>query len=156
MVASAAMPILYRPVKIDGDLFCDGALIDLAPMDAICCKQSLNVVIVHHVSRRSPTGTAGLEETLSRPWTMIELLNRMLFHQRPWYLADDPISFQRCPCGCGAVVIVLEPQLAPLEWPLTEGGSLIIESTKSRIHSLLKPYYRDLISDPRNRLPGPK
>ena len=31
MMASAAMPVLYRPVKIDGEYYCDGALIELAP-----------------------------------------------------------------------------------------------------------------------------
>jgi predicted acylesterase/phospholipase RssA len=52
MVASAAIPILYRPVKIDGEYYCDGALIELAPMDAICCKHQLDAVIIHHVSQK--------------------------------------------------------------------------------------------------------
>lgn len=52
MMASAAMPLLYRPVKIEGNLYCDGALIELAPMDAICCKHGLDAVIIHHASQR--------------------------------------------------------------------------------------------------------
>lgn len=155
MVASAAMPILYRPVKIHGDLFCDGALIDLAPMDAICCKQSLDVVIVHHVSRRFPTDIAGLDETVNKPWTMIELLNRMLYHQRPWYLADDPISFQRCPCGCGAAIVVIEPKLPPLKWPLTEGGPAIQEADIEQVEMLLRPHLEALLTDPGKKLPLP-
>lgn len=50
MMASAAMPMLYRPVEIDGDWYCDGALVDLAPMDAICCRHGLDVLIIHHVA----------------------------------------------------------------------------------------------------------
>jgi len=155
MVASAAMPILYRPVNIDGDLFCDGALIDLAPMDAICCKQSLDVVIVHHVSPRSPTDIAGLEETVNKPWTMIELLNRMLYHQRPWYLADDPLSFQRCPCGCGAAIVVIEPKLPPLKWPMTEGGPAIQKADIEQVKMLLRPHLEAMLADPRKKLPLP-
>jgi hypothetical protein len=156
MVASAAMPVLYRPVAIDGDLFCDGALIDLAPMDAVCCKQSLDVLIIHHVSRRSSTDIEGLNKIVNGRWTMIELLNRLLYHHRPWYLSDEAISFNRCPCGCGAVVIVLEPGLAPFEWPMTDGGDSVLKSVANQIGDLLAPYCADLVSDPRNNLPGPK
>lgn len=52
MTASAAMPILYDPVRIEGQYYCDGALIDFAPTDAICCRHQLDVVIVHHVSQQ--------------------------------------------------------------------------------------------------------
>ena len=31
ILASAAMPVLYRPVAIEGELYCDGALLDLLP-----------------------------------------------------------------------------------------------------------------------------
>ncbi len=156
MIASSAMPILYRPVEIDGDLYCDGALIDFAPTDSICCKQSLDVVIVHHVSPRIATDTAGLKAAVNKPWAVIEVLNRLLFRQRPWYLSDEPISFQRCPCGCGAVVVVLEPQLAPLSWPVTKEGPMILGETRNQIHKLLKPFYQDLITDPRGKLPSPE
>jgi len=155
MVASAAMPVLYRPVAIDGDLYCDGALIDLAPMDAICCKQSLDVLIVHHVSRRSSGDIEGLNRIVNGRWAMIELLNRLLYHHRPWYLSDSPISFIRCPCGCGAVVVVLEPELMPFEWPMTDGGEFVLKSVANQIGELLAPYCKDLVNDPRNRLPGP-
>lgn len=155
MVASAAVPVLYRPVPIGDDLFCDGATIDLAPIDAICCKQSLDVVIVHHVSRRLKSGTAELDQAMEKPWTMFKLLDRILYHHRPWYLSDQPLSFQRCRCGCGAVIVVLEPELAPMEWPFTKGGQATLESSRAQTASLLEPYVRDLISNPRETLPGP-
>ncbi len=146
MVASAAMPILYRPIKIDGDLFCDGALIDLAPMDAICCKQSLDVVIVHHTSQRYDVSE--LRNVLQKPWSMIELLNRMFYHRRPWYLSDDRLSFHKCPCGCNATIVVLEPELPPLKWPLIEGGARIQAEAKQQTMSLLQPHIKDLLADP--------
>lgn len=156
MIASAAMPIMYRPVEIDGDLFCDGALIDFAPTDAVCCKQSLDVVIVHHVSPRIRKDAAGLAEAVNKPWAVIELLGRLLFRQRPWFLSDEAVSFQRCPCGCSAVIVVLEPKLAPLSWPVTEEGPAIIGETRNQIHQLLEPFYQDLITDPRGKLPSPE
>ena len=51
MTASAAMPILYDPVRIDDEYYRDGALIDFAPTDAICCRHRLDLVIVNHVSQ---------------------------------------------------------------------------------------------------------
>ncbi len=33
---SAVMPVLYRPVEIDGELYTDGAVIELAPTEADC------------------------------------------------------------------------------------------------------------------------
>jgi len=155
IVASAAMPLLYRPVEIDGDLFCDGAVVDLAPIDSICCQQSLDVVIVHHVSRRTGTGMEQLQKTMQAPWTLVNLLDRLLYHHRPWYLSDQPISFQRCRCGCGAVIVVLEPELMPMEWPLIEGGMATLESAGVQTANLLQPYIQSLISKPREALPGP-
>lgn len=155
LVASAAIPVLYRPVSIGDDLYCDGAMIELAPVDAVCCKQSLDAVIVHHVSRRSFSGPAELRQAIAKPWTLIKLLDRILYHHRPWYLSDQPLSFQRCRCGCGAVIIVLEPELAPMEWPLTEGGLATLETARAQTARLLEPYIRKLLSNPREALPGP-
>jgi len=155
IVASAAMPLLYRPVELEGDLYCDGAVVDLAPIDSICCKQSLDAVIVHHVSRRTGTGMERLRKSMQAPWTLINLLDRILYHHRPWYLSDRPIGFQRCRCGCGAAIIVLEPELMPMEWPLTEGGMATLESARTQTVKLLQPYIQKLISIPRETLPGP-
>lgn len=153
MVASAAMPLLYRPVQIEGDLYCDGAMIDLAPTDAVCCKQSLDVLIVHHVSRRSISGKQELRQAMTKPWTMVKILDRILYHHRPWYLSNKPLSFQRCPCGCDAVIVVLEPELLPMEWPLTKGGRGLLEATRSRTIELLGPYIQKLLTNPRTTLP---
>lgn len=155
MVASAAMPVLYRPVEIDGGLYCDGALIDLAPTDAICCKHGLDALIVHHVSQR-PVGSGGVRQILQQPWSMISILNRLLYYQRPWYLSEEPLGFWHCPCGCGAVVIVIEPDLPDLNWPLTQGGARIQQAARQQTENLLRPYLDALHSDPRSRLQVPK
>lgn len=155
LVASAAMPLLYRPVQIGEDYFCDGAMIDLAPTDAVCCKQSLDVLIVHHVSRRSISGAREMQQAMTEPWTMVKILDRILYHHRPWYLSEQSLSFRRCPCGCGAVIVVLEPELSPLEWPITEGGSAVIEDAEEQTMEFLQPYIENLLSNPRDALPGP-
>ena len=154
MVASAAMPVLYRPVEIDGDWYCDGALVDLAPMDAICCKHRLDALIIHHVAMRH-AGTEDLARLRARPWSLLEILSRLLFWRRPWYLSDAPLTFHRCPCHCGAAVVVLEPQLPELAWPLTEGGPQVQVAAREQAEGLLRPYLEALLSDPRNRLPVP-
>jgi predicted acylesterase/phospholipase RssA len=151
MMASAAMPVLYRPVEIDANFYCDGALIEMAPMDAICCKHGLDAVIIHHVSQR---GSGDIRSALRGRWALLEIMNRLLFHQRPWYLADEGgISFHRCPCDCGAVVVVIEPELPALSWPLTEGGSKVQNAAKTQAVSLLQPYLEDLMNNPQEKLP---
>ena len=113
MMASAAMPILYKPVNIDGRYYCDGALIELAPIDNICCKHGLDALIVHQVGQHF--GHRGdMSEVIRQPWSLLEIVNRLLFHQRPWYLSDEELSFKHCRCGCGAVIVVLEPELPEL------------------------------------------
>lgn len=152
MVASSAMPIFYEPEKIDGQYFCDGALIDFAPTDAICCKYDLDVVIVHHVSQNFGIESE-IDDALKDRWAMLEIINRLLFRIKPWYLTDEPLSFHRCPCGCGAVVIVLEPDLPYMRWPVTEGGNSVLHSTREQTEDLLTPYMGKLMENPRDGLP---
>ncbi len=151
MVASAAVPILYRPVAIDGDWYCDGALVDLAPMDAICCRHGLDVLLIHHVATRQ----TDIERLLHNRWSMFRILERLLFRHRPWYLSEEQLTFRRCPCQCGAVVVVIEPQLPELAWPATAGSSATQATAETQTIELLRPYLEALLSDPRNLLPGP-
>lgn len=153
MMASAAMPALYRPVQIDGDFYCDGALVDLAPMDAICCRHRLDALIVHHVAQRYDQ-PGGIEEVLGRRWALAEISARLLFHRRPWYLSDDRLTLRRCPCGCGAAIVVLEPDLPELRWPLTERGPKVQQAALAQTLALLKPYADALLTDPRAGLPA--
>tara|TARA_R110001592_G_scaffold148073_2_gene372710 strand:+ start:7460 stop:8083 length:624 start_codon:yes stop_codon:yes gene_type:complete len=55
IMASAAMPGLYEPVEIEGQYYTDGAVIDLAPADAICCRYQLDMLLVHHLAQRDYT-----------------------------------------------------------------------------------------------------
>lgn len=146
MLASAAVPLLYQPVEIDGEFYCDGALLDLAPTDAICCKQQLDVLIIHHVAERSE-GQQGLRRAMEQPWSVIEILNRLLYQRRPWYLSDDQLSFKQCPCGCNAVIITIEPNLPRLEWPVTTSGSQVFQSAMDQTSNLLAPYKKALIKN---------
>jgi len=154
MIASAAIPLLYRPVEIDGDWYCDGALVDLAPMDAICCKHHLDALIIHHVAARF-AGQQELTRLPDRSWAILEILGRLLFGRRPWYLSDEPLSFHRCPCACGAAVIVIEPKLPELPWPMTEGGPAVQAAARTQAETLLRPHLAGLMSDPRRQLPVP-
>jgi predicted acylesterase/phospholipase RssA len=126
-IASAAMPVLYRPVALDGDLYCDGALVTLAPTEAICCRFGLDLLIVHHVSVRR-TERPELGRVLTRRWSLLSMLHRVLYRQQPWYLGERPLSRSVCPCGCGAPVMVVEPNLPELDWPLTAAGPAIEEA----------------------------
>ena len=139
MVASAAIPVLYQPVEIDGEYYSDGAVVDLAPTDAICCQHNLDILIVHHATQRS-TSKSKLNDPMSSRWTLIEILNTLLYRQRPWYLSDKPVTVRRCPCGCNAFVIIIEPDLPTLEWPSTNTGSRVLQSAMDQTESLLKPY----------------
>lgn len=151
MMASAAMPAFYKPVQIDGDLYCDGALIDLAPMDAICCRHGLDALLVHHVARRHDR-TEGVETILGSRWAFAEISARVLFHRRPWYLSDERLTLRRCPGGCGAAIVVIEPDLPDLGWPVTEGGPRVQQSARAQALALLQPLADALLTDPRARL----
>lgn len=146
MVASAAIPMLYQPVEIKGEFYSDGALIDLAPTDAICCHYNLDILIIHHVAQRSE-GSNSLQQVMKQPWTMIEIMNRLLYRQRPWYLSDKPLTLRRCPCGCDALVIVIEPTLPTLEWPVTQNGFNVLHSARQQTDALLEPYLEVLKDD---------
>ncbi|MBT8117862.1 MAG: patatin-like phospholipase family protein [Gammaproteobacteria bacterium] len=152
MTASAAMPILYDPVRIDGEYYCDGALIDFAPTDAICCHHRLDVVIVHHVSQQFGIH-CDLESSLEDSWAMLEIVNRLVFRERPWYLSGEPLTLHHCPCGCGAIVVVLEPELPEMRWPITKDGDATRLRAREQAELLLAPYLDALISDPRKQLP---
>lgn len=152
MTASAAMPILYEPVKIDGEYYCDGALIDFAPTDAICCRHQLDVVIVHHVSQHFGVHQK-LDVALKDTWAMLEIVNRLVFREKPWYLSCEPISLHHCPCGCGAIVIVIQPELPAMRWPVTKGGDATQHRAREQAESLLQPYMNALLNNPRKQLP---
>ncbi len=147
-MASAAMPLLYEPVEIDGEYFTDGAIIDLAPAEAICCKHELDVLFVHHVAQSVYT-TRELESAFERPWTIVNILDRVIYRQRPWYTIGQPRSIHPCPCGCRAVVVVIEPALPELLWPITEGGAAIVQAAQSQTLTQLEPIIELLNTDPR-------
>jgi len=157
IMASAAIPILYQPIKIDGMYCCDGAVVDFAPTDAICCLHNLDVVIVNHVSQSSDE-KQGLEQALSQPWSMLRIIDRLLYRARPWYLPEERaksprVSSRRCPCGCGAIIVVVEPDLPELSWPMTEGGMDIMQLAQQQTEELLRPHKKALSEDPRGMFP---
>lgn len=149
IVASASIPLLYHPVEIDGEFFCDGGIIDLAPTDAICCRHNLDVLLVHHVATRT-AGFHGVRESGPDSWPMVEILDTLLFRARPWYLSDEAITFRSCPCDCGALIVVVEPGLPELPWPKTDLGPWIQQQAKIQARTLLSPHLQDLLRHPEN------
>jgi len=147
IMASAAMPVLYRPVEIDNEWYSDGAMIELAPTEAICCKHGLDALIVHHTAIHRDC-EEGLAWALKQPWSLIEILYLLLYRQRPWYLSDQALTFHRCPGGCGAPVIVVEPDLPELHWPLTTGGDAVQTAAMDQVLRLLQPHVENLKTDP--------
>jgi len=145
IVASATIPLLYQPIEIDGRYYCDGAVIDLAPTDAICCRHHLDVLIVHHVANRA-RGVHGMKEDAS--WPMAEILNTLLFRHRPWYLSDQALTFRNCPCGCKALITVLEPELPDIPWPQTDKGRMVRLQALDQTKHLLAPHVETLCGNP--------
>lgn len=137
IMASAAIPVLYRPVEIDGELFSDGATLDLAPTDAICCKYDLDILIVHHTAVHRQ-GKAGLQHILTQPWSLLKILYLQLYSERPWYLVDKLVNETRCQCGCGALVLVLKPELPELGWPLKGNALALQEAARTQCIHLLE------------------
>lgn len=148
LMASAAMPGFYEPVEIDGEYFTDGAIIDLAPAEAICCQHELDVLLVHHVAHRNYS-TAELSKTFQQPWTIVNILHRLIYRRQPWYTTGQPKGIHACPCGCKAVVVVVEPDLPELVWPVTSGGDTIIETAQLHTLAQLQPILKSLNADPR-------
>jgi alkylhydroperoxidase family enzyme len=50
-------------------------------------------------------------------------------------------------------VIVIEPKLPELLWPMTEGGPAVQAAARAQAETLLQPYLAALLSDPRQQLP---
>jgi hypothetical protein len=94
-----------------------------------------------------------MEQVLQRSWPLLEIIDRLLYQDCPWYLSDDSFTLQRCPCGCGATVIAVEPRLPELHWPVTKSGVQILNEAKNQTVGMLCPYQDALQHDPRGKLP---
>lgn len=147
IVASSSIPLLYQPVEIDGEFYCDGGVINLAPTEAICCIHDLDVLLVHHVATRTK-GFRGVKETDPDSWPMVEILDTLLFRTRPWYLSDHPITFRNCPCGCRVLIVALGPELPELPWPQTEQGFAVQSQAMNQVKILLEPHIEALCNNP--------
>ncbi len=151
IMASAAIPGFYTPVNIDDRLYCDGAIYELAPAEAICCRYNLDVVIVHHVQHQDLTQES-LDLAIMQPWTMISILQRLVVRTRPWYSTGEAISINSCPCGCDAVVVVVEPVLPELLWPMTKRGHDVLVAARHHAQENLGPVLDRLQESPRSLL----
>jgi predicted acylesterase/phospholipase RssA len=151
IMASAAMPGFYEPVEIEGEYFTDGAIIDLAPTNAICCQHKLDVLLVHHAAH-SNFSTQELKSSFEKPWTIVNVLHRLIYRRRPWYETGRPSSIHPCPCGCKAVVVVIEPELPELTWPDRSAAENIVSLAQSHALSQLQPIMQSLSAEPRSLL----
>lgn len=144
IMASAAIPVLYRPVQVENEFYCDGALIELAPTEAICCLHDLDLLLVHHTSIRRE-GAEGVANALQKPWSLLEILYLLIYRHRPWYLSDQPLSFTHCRCSCHAPIIVLEPDLPEMAWPHGKGGAKVQAAALQQTLDLLTPHRDKLV-----------
>ena len=151
IMASAAMPGFYEPVEIDGEYFTDGAIIDLAPTDAICCQHQLDVLLVHHVANRN-FSTQELKGAYKKPWTIVNVLHRLIYRRRPWYETGRPLSIHPCPCGCKAAVVIIEPELPEVTWPDRSAAETIVSLAQSHTLSQLQPILQSVNTEPRSLL----
>lgn len=151
IMASAAMPGFYEPVEIDGEYFTDGAIIDLTPTDAICCQHQLDVLLVHHVANRN-FSTQELKSAFDKPWTIVNVLHRLIYRRRPWYETGQPLAIHPCPCGCKAVMVIIEPELPEVTWPDRSKAETIVSLAQTHTLSQLQPILQSLGADPRSLL----
>ncbi|NOY62062.1 MAG: hypothetical protein GXP10_02700 [Gammaproteobacteria bacterium] len=154
IMASAAMPVLYRPVEVDGELYSDGATIELSSTEALCCRHQLDALIVHHTSVHHE-GPEGLAHALQQPWSLVEILYLLLYRKRPWYLSDQTLALHHCRCGCSAPVIVVEPDLSEITWPLSTGGVEVQADAQRQAKDLLGQYADFLKGDVQQLQPLP-
>lgn len=86
---------------------------------------------------------------MQKPWSLVEILNLLLYRNRPWYLSNQPLAFHRCRCGCGIPVLVVEPNLPELVWPLSKGGVEVQISAQQQTEALLGPHIEILQTNPK-------
>jgi len=151
IAASATIPVLYQPIEIEGEFYCDGGVVDLGPTEGICCKHNLDVVIIHHVASHIK-GYHGLPKADDDSWPILEIIDTLMFRNRPWYLTGQPISFHHCPCGCKAIIVVLEPELPDLPWPKTEKGAEVQGAALQQTTQMLAPLLNTLMQNPTSLL----
>ena len=84
---------------------------------------------------------------------LVEIVNRLVFREQPWYLSGEPLTLHHCPCDCGAIVIAIEPELPLMRWPVTKEGDTTRHSAREQAASLLQPHIHALLQDPRKQLP---
>jgi len=67
--ASGAVPILFKPVEIDGSMYVDGGVVDKAPLKALADLVDLDKVIIHFIASGNvgKSGKGFLEKRMS-PW----------------------------------------------------------------------------------------
>jgi len=147
--ASAAMPVFYDPIEIDGEYYSDGAIVDLAPAEAICCKHKLDLLIVHHLANRNYT-VEDFKRSFNQPWPIAGILHRSIYHYKPWYATGKAMSEHNCPCGCNARILVLEPALPELVWPVTRGGKDIMESAEKQTLNTMNLFLKHNKSSQKN------
>ncbi len=67
--ASGAVPMLFKPVEIDGSLYVDGGVVDKAPLKALSDHVDLDKIIIHFIASGNvgKNGKGFLEKKMT-PW----------------------------------------------------------------------------------------
>jgi NTE family protein len=67
--ASGAVPILFKPVEINGELYVDGGIVNKAPLNALANLVDLNQIIVHYIaSDNLESFSHGFLNKMLTPW----------------------------------------------------------------------------------------
>ena len=113
-VASAAIPVLFKAVRIGENYYVDGGVFDLTPRTAICCSEKLDVLIVNQIVKRHDCQVWDNSFMLER-WSMATLVERVVeaIYENDRYGGVEGISL--CPCPCQSRVLTLKPHIDPLD-----------------------------------------
>ncbi len=150
-VASAAIPVLFKAVRIGDSYYVDGGVFDLTPRSAICCREDLNVLIVNQIVDRDRE--LWDNKFMEQPWSIVTLVGRVI----EAIYANDRFSGANglgvCPCPCRSTVLTVVPRLDPLDRLKPWDGRHIQEQGYQETLRLLPPLMERITEKADGRAP---
>lgn len=137
--ASAAVPVFFSPVQIGQAAYCDAATYQRTPKEAVCCRHQLDLLVVHEINTDElDVETRDFEH---RDWSLFRLLGRLFYLGTRTTPHSSPL-YECCPCGCGAHILTVQPQLPSVSLAIDPATHRdITEVAKIYAEVALKEFY---------------
>ena len=154
-VASAAIPVLFKAKQIGEFYYLDGGVYEITPRSAICCREKLDVLIVNQI-KPSFDPARGDNQFLVEPWSLVQLIGRILNAIYEKEIIKGKSGIASCPCGCGAKIVTLAPRIDSLDRLKPEEGARLLRQGYEETLRLLPPLLERLTEQPQQPIPGQK